>query len=74
MACARGCCDTQAEHYRSLVFGSSASRQFTRTWDDDTEAYRTLRKEGLQPPRVGGSHQRMMRAETREQVERDYAR
>lgn len=35
----------------------------------DMAAYKTLRDEGLQPPGIQGAHQRMMHAETDEQVE-----
>lgn len=35
----------------------------------DRDAYKTLRNEGTQPPEIAGCHERMMRAETREQIE-----
>jgi hypothetical protein len=30
MSCARGCCETQAEHYRSLRVSSDTKRQMTK--------------------------------------------
>ena len=35
MACARGCCDTPAEHYRSLRVASPDRRSLTKTRVDD---------------------------------------
>jgi hypothetical protein len=59
MSCSRGCCATQAEHYKSLVFQASpmtdAIRQGTKRFDADMDAYATLRSEGIQPQQVGGS-------------------
>ena len=33
--CARGCCSSQAEHYRSLSVGSSDRSHMTKTTTDD---------------------------------------
>jgi hypothetical protein len=35
MPCARGCCVTQAEHYRSLNVASADRDQLTKTTTDD---------------------------------------
>ena len=35
MSCARGCCATPAEHYRSLSVASSDRREWTKTTTDD---------------------------------------
>lgn len=35
MSCARGCCATAAEHYRSLQVASSARVDMTKTTTDD---------------------------------------
>lgn len=35
MACARGCCETQAEHYRSLRVARSDRKTLTKTTTDD---------------------------------------
>jgi hypothetical protein len=59
MSCSRGCCETQAAHYKSLVFAtaplSNAIREGTKQFDADMEAYPILRKEGFQPAQVTGS-------------------
>jgi hypothetical protein len=34
MACARGCCETQAQHYRSLHFASSDRKQLRKVTTD----------------------------------------
>ena len=51
MTCAKGCCTTSAEHYRSLVMSGSPSVQAKaqRREQSDLEAYRRLRADGLQP-------------------------
>lgn len=35
MSCARGCCDTQAEHYRSLMVASPDRVSLTKVTTDD---------------------------------------
>ena len=35
MTCARGCCPTQAEHYRSLRVAHPGRRTMTKTTTDD---------------------------------------
>ncbi len=59
MPCSRGCCDTLAEHYRSVAFNTSVEarriEQKERQWSRDGAAYRRLRRNGLQPHRVAGS-------------------
>lgn len=35
MACARGCCATQREHYQSIAVGSSAREDLTKSTVDD---------------------------------------
>lgn len=70
MSCARGCCPSQAEHYKSLVFGVAPPENgYTKRFDADMDAYVRLRKDGLQPPRVDGAADLEKRADTREQVE-----
>ena len=61
MSCARGCCPTQRDHYRSLVFGSPPAESdkfdggYTKKFDADMDAYAQLRKGGVQPEKVDGS-------------------
>lgn len=61
MTCARGCCPTQREHYRSLVFATPPAESdkfrggYTKHFDADMDAYVQLRRDGVQPDRVDGS-------------------
>lgn len=61
--CARGCCSSQRDHYKSLVFGTPPAESdkfsggYTKQFDADMNAYQELRKGGAQPPRVDGSAQ-----------------
>lgn len=55
MACAKGCCDTQREHYKSIVFGSVVTKEGTKAFDSDMDAYKRLRGDGVQPAAVEGS-------------------
>jgi hypothetical protein len=77
MSCSRGCCPTQRDHYKSLVFGTPPAESdkfkggYTKKFDADMDAYSRLRKDGLQPPRVDGSAELEKRANTREEVESD---
>jgi hypothetical protein len=60
MSCARGCCATQREHYKSLVFGTPPAESdkfdggYTKHFDADMNAYVELRRGGVQPERVDG--------------------
>lgn len=65
MSCARGCCETQAEHYRSVSFSATCTptvRKDTadsiareKRWERDMPAYKRLRENGTQPKRIDGS-------------------
>lgn len=52
---------------RGVEFDLKKSRD--KQWDADIPAYRRLRKDGVQPPRVDGSAEREKHAESRIQVE-----
>lgn len=64
---------------QTVSFGAAAmpTRRAAANWHRDTEqrwskdfaAYRSLRKQGLQPQSADGAHDLMMRATTREEVE-----
>ena len=75
MSCARGCCASQRDHYKSIVFGSAPAESdkfkggYTKQFDADMNAYARLVKDGVQPPRVDGSAELEKRANTREEVE-----
>jgi hypothetical protein len=80
MACARGCCDSPAEHYRSIGIASAALPTRRKTvvegirkdgeLSKDRDAYQRLRRDGLQPDRLHGARDIESRAETRVEVER----
>ena len=79
MACARGCCATQREHYLSV--GISAAAMPSRSgpvvaklnsdklFSKDGDAYKRLRKEGLQPERINGCAALETVADTKFEVE-----
>lgn len=56
MSCARGCCPTQNEHYRSLVVRPvvSTMRVQERAEAADMAAYKRLRGDGVQPKAIEG--------------------
>lgn len=71
MTCSRGCCPTQGEHYRSLVIAGapSAKTMEQRRDDADMDAYKRLRKDGLQPRGIEGSAALEKAAFTRNEIE-----
>jgi len=59
-----------AEKVRSLSFSTGAANSnVERTMSRDMDAYKRMRREGLQPPRVTGSADLESRAETKMEVE-----
>lgn len=73
MPCARGCCESQAEHFRSLKLnprlrgtGSHHHRDFQV--DADRDAYRAMRRQGLQPPHLTGAYDLQRRATTEAEI------
>lgn len=70
MACSRGCCETQAAHYRSIEISATF-----RTVDPDVKfakdnaAYRTLRKQGYQPKTIAGASDAQNRAASKWELE-----
>lgn len=64
MTCARGCCATFAEHARSIAVSAHATPsrrpeavridETEARWDRDGDAYKRLRKEGVQPDHIDG--------------------
>jgi hypothetical protein len=72
MSCTRGCCATPLEHYRSIRLGADKSKRmsngFTLAFESqeskDMEAYKRLRRNGLQPPDWTGCAELEQRAET----------
>lgn len=66
MPCGRGCCDTFAEHIRSISIAPSAmpsrhahaaaAKQAGKEWEKDLPAYKRLVEAGLQPKSTAGTH------------------
>jgi hypothetical protein len=52
---------------RTPEVGACIARE--KRWDKDHPAYKSLRKEGIQPRTSDGAHEMMMTAATREQIE-----
>lgn len=48
---------------------ANAQADVERRWTKDFQAYRSMRRQGLQPQSADGAHDLMMRATTREEVE-----
>lgn len=58
MSCPRGCCEDYKEHLRGVRIGGfpTGPSLTERKWDKDMPAYKRLREDGLQPPRIDGSY------------------
>lgn len=54
MSCVRGCCASQAAHYREVLLSGPRSEHVS-TGDADMAAYARLRRNGLQPPGIAGA-------------------
>lgn len=80
MGCGKPCaCPTYRDHLLSVGIAASAlpsrrggvinNEQRERTLAKDLRSYRNLRLDGLQPPRIDGSHRLEQGAETPLEVE-----
>lgn len=80
MPCARGCCETQREHYLSVGISAAAmpSRNGPRIAREnereknlrkDLDAYKDLRDDGIQPHHIDGCHDLAKKAETKAEIE-----
>jgi predicted RNase H-like nuclease len=70
MSCARGCCASQADHYRSVrLFGPSQRRTAARQEEADMHAYKRLVASGVQPKQIAGSAELERGASTAHEVE-----
>jgi hypothetical protein len=70
--CARGCCPSPKEHYKSLRFldhGEGSYHKRDEQLTKDRDAYKRLRQNGLQPKGLDGSHYVETMARTEAQVE-----
>ena len=67
MSCARGCCDDQATHYKSIRLSATCTPTSRgdvvrlidkdKAWDASHASYRKLRKAGVQPDTIDSSPQ-----------------
>lgn len=58
MACVKGCCPDYKTHISGVSIGSfpTDTTHKERKWELDMPAYKRLREDGLQPPRIDGSY------------------
>ena len=79
MACSRGCCETQRQHWLSISISAHALPNKGKgviaidkkegCWDKDMPAYKRLRKAGLQPKSIDGSANLEAKAVDRREIE-----
>ena len=72
MSCARGCCATQAEHFRSVAIGTSVlveGNRKDRELAKDLDAYQRLVRSGVQPRSTVGAARVEATANTKAQAE-----
>lgn len=71
MACAKGCCPDYKTHIRGIQVGSFPSQTTYRDkkLELDRDAYKDLRKQGLQPPSVKGAYVNARSARNETEVE-----
>lgn len=58
MSCTRGCCATEAEHYKSVAMQSAPTGKANdrdRLLSANLDAYYRLRQQGLHPPQIDKS-------------------
>jgi len=68
--CSKGCCPSQAEHFRSVLINKPTPQaQLESAFAKDREAYRRLRQNGLQPPRIDGCAVLEKHARTKAEIE-----
>lgn len=68
--CKRGCCATQADHYRGIVLsGPSNKRDAVRREEKDMDAYARLVRSGVQPRKIDGAAELERGASTHHEVE-----
>jgi hypothetical protein len=70
VSCKRGCCQTQAEHYKSVRLGVTSIRAIKdRQESADMDAYARLRRDGVQPKSITGSAELERFASTTHEIE-----
>lgn len=80
MACARGCCATQLDHYRSIRLSAEATptkrskryeeiTQREKNWEKDIPAAKRLFKQGVEIKSVDGAAEMEAKATTKLEME-----
>lgn len=64
------CTATYGSHLRGIAVQTNPSEQtrMERRWEVDMPAYKALRDQGYQPPRIDGSHELAQKAETESDI------
>lgn len=70
MACPRGCCDDYRTHIRGVNIGSfpAPETHYENKLGKDRDAYKALRRDGLQPKSVKGAYAVQQNATTELEV------
>lgn len=74
MSCVRGCCETQAEHYRNIVVRATtcAEARQEKTLAADLDAYKRLRESGAKPKTFEGAATLEREAHSSIEIERNH--
>ena len=74
MSCVRGCCETQAEHYRSvrLSTGPTQTSRKESQLDTDLAAYKRLTQNGVKPKTFVGAAEFERKAQSKVEIERGH--
>lgn len=72
MTCARGCCESFADHIRGVQFSgwtAQEHRQADRDLTTDLDAYKRMRDQGLRPGKMRGARNLERAAEIPQEVQ-----
>ena len=74
MSCARGCCTSQADHFRSVAVAPKMrevgrGHQADTALEYDRAAYKAMRRQGLQPPQMRGAYDLARRATSEAEIQ-----
>ena len=73
MPCARGCCDSQAEHFRSVFLASSGElvrvTKAEQKLSQDLTSYKAMIDQGLEPHKMTGAYELARDAKSAAEIE-----
>jgi hypothetical protein len=74
MTCTRGCCTSQADHFRSIqtsprMLEVGRGHQADTALEYDRAAYRAMKKQGLQPPQLRGAYDLARKATSEAEIQ-----